>query len=144
MIQAQGGDVWTRTCLKRWVGKSETGLVKFKEHGAMDVYADFFKNDSVIRATCDDYRAGAEEDIELQEDDQQIGRKVDVNVLTVYSRDYLGKRYDVKKVWEEWMVEGSKDKLDVLPIGGGVGHFIAEEAPEEVASAVLGFYNKFI
>jgi len=144
MIGAQGGDVWTKMCLNRWAGKFEAGLAKFKEHGAVDVYAEFFKNESVIRATCDDYRAGAEEDIELQEEDQKAGRKMGVDVLAVYSKDYLGKRYDVRSVWEEWMVGGWEGKLDVLGIGGGVGHFIAEEAPGEVARAVVAFYNKHI
>lgn len=144
MIQAQGGDVWTKTCLDRWTGKSEAGLMKFKEHGAVDVYANFFKNESVVRATCDDYRAGAEEDVELQKEDQDMGRKIDVNVLAMFSKDYLGTRYDVRNVWEEWMTDGSENKLDVLPIGGGVGHFIAEEAEEEVAEAILGFYNKLV
>jgi hypothetical protein len=116
-------------------------LAKFKDHGAWEVYADFFKNESLIRATCEDYRAGAEEDVQLQEEDQKLGRKIDVNVLAMYSKDYLGSRYDVRKVWEEWMKDGSKNKLDVLLVGGGAGHFIAEEASEEAASAVLGFYN---
>lgn len=142
MIQAQGGDVWARTCLDRWVGKLDIGVAKSREQGAMDVYEDFFKNDSVVRATCDDYRAGAEEDVQLQEEDQKMGRKVDMNVLAIYSKDYLGKRYHVRKIWEEWMKDDSLYKLEVLPIGGGVGHFIAEEASEEVAAAVLGFYNK--
>ena len=144
MIKAQGGDTWTKTCLNRWVGKSSSGLAKFEEHNAIDVYAEFFKNEGVVRATCDDYRAGAEEDIELQEEDQRQGRKVDVDVLAVYSEDYLGKRYDVRKVWEEWMVAGGDGKLDVLGIGGAVGHFIPEEAPGEVASAVVEFYDKHV
>ena len=144
MIAAQGGDIWTKMCLDRWVGKSEAGLSKFQEHNAVNIYADFFKSESVVRATCDDYRAGAEEDIELQEFDQKLGRKIGIDVLAVYSKDYLGKRYDVRSVWEEWMVDDAKEKLNVLAIGGGVGHFIAEEAPEEVAKAVLGFYNTHV
>ncbi len=141
MILAQGGDVWTRTCLERWVGKGETGLMKFKENHAMDIYCGFFTNESVVKATCDDYRAGAEEDAELQEWDQKSGAKLDVNVLAVYSADYLGKRYDVRKVWEEWMGDG---KLDVLGIGDRCGHFIAEEAPEKTAEAIAEFYFRHV
>jgi hypothetical protein len=144
MIEAQGGDVWTKMCLDRWVGKSQGGLKRFSENGSVDVYANFFNNASVVRATCDDYRAGAEEDMELQEEDQKVGRKVVVDVLAVFSKDYLGKRYDVRSVWEEWMADGAKGKLDVLAFGGGVGHFITEEAPEEVAQAVVGFYSQHV
>lgn len=138
MIKAQGGDFWVKTCLERWAGKSAAGQAKFKENDAINVYAEFFEQDSVIQATCDDYRAGAEEDVKLQEEDQQAGQKVDVDVLVLYSADYLGKRYDVEKVWKEWMGSGT---LQVQGIGGGVGHFIAEEAPEETAEAVVRFYN---
>jgi hypothetical protein len=139
MIKAQGGDVFVRTCLNRWVGKSDNGLAKFKENNSIAVYSNSFKFESVIRASCDDYRAGAQEDIQLQDEDQKAGRKVDTDVLALYSADYIGKRYDVKQVWQEWMGNG---KLEVEGFGGGVGHFIAEETPEKAASAILSFYNK--
>ena len=139
MIKAQGGDAFVRTCLNRWVGKSDHGFAKFKENDSIAIYANSFKYESVIRATCDDYRAGAHEDIQLQDEDQKAGRKVDIDILALYSTDYLGKRYDLKQVWQEWMGNG---KLEVGGFGGGVGHFIAEETPEEAASAILSFYNK--
>jgi hypothetical protein len=63
-----------KTCLNRWVGKSSAGQEKFKEHDTIEVYADAFKAESVIRATCGDYRAGAMEDSQLQEEDQKGGR----------------------------------------------------------------------
>lgn len=94
---------------------------------------------SVISATCDDYRAGVE-DAEEQERDQREANKIDCDVLAVYSSDYLGMRYDVKKVWNEWMGKGN---LQILGIAG-VGHFIAEERPEPVAEAIAGFYAKHI
>jgi hypothetical protein len=127
-------------CLERWVGKSAQGQVKFKEHDAIEVYADSFKAESVIRASCDDYRAGAMEDSKLQEEDQKEGKKIENDVLVIYSQAYLGARYDVKQVWSEWM--GRKGKLQVLGIEGGVGHFLAEEEPAETSAAVIGFYNK--
>lgn len=141
MIKAQGGDAFVRTCLNRWAGKSETGLAKLKENDSFSVYENSFKFESVIRSTCDDYRAGAQEDIQLQDEDQKAGKKIDINVLVLYSADYLGKRYDTKKLWLEWM---SKGNLEVEGFGGGVGHFIAEETPEQVAAAVSSFYNKHI
>jgi pimeloyl-ACP methyl ester carboxylesterase len=141
MIKAQGGGAWVRLCFDRWVGKSPAGLAKLKEDDAMEIYAEAFKRESVIRASCDDYRAGAMEDSKLQVEDQSEEKKVDVDVLAVYSSGYLGGRYDVRKVWEEWMGKGG---LEVLGIGEGIGHFVAEEAPEETAAAVVEFYNKHV
>ena len=70
-----------KMCLNRWIGKSLAGQEKFKEHDAIEVYADAFKAESVSRATCDYYRAGAMEDAQLQEEDQKEGRKIKSDVL---------------------------------------------------------------
>ena len=139
MIKAQGGDNWVKMCLNRWMGKSSVGQEKFRENDAVEVYAESFKQESVIRASCDDYRAGAMEDVREQEEDQKSVRKVDCDVLVLYSQKYLGGRYDVKAVWDEWMGKG---KLEVEGLTGEVGHFLAEEAPEETAKAVVDFYER--
>jgi hypothetical protein len=111
------------------------------ENSAIDTYANTFKQESVIRASCDDYRAGAMEDSKLQVEDQKEGRKIDIDVLAIYSSEYLGGRYDVRKVWEEWMGKGS---LEVEGIEEGCGHFVAEEASERTAAAIVTFYEKHI
>ncbi|KAN0104865.1 Alpha/Beta hydrolase fold, partial [Hyaloscypha variabilis] len=139
MILAQGGDNWVRMCLARWIGSSSAGREKFEEDGAVEVYAASFKQERVVRASCDDYRAGAMEDVKEQVEDQREGRKVEGDVLVVYSKKYLGGRYDVRKIWEEWMGNGN---LETLGLEGDVGHFLAEESPEETASAVREFYEK--
>jgi hypothetical protein len=139
LIKAQGGDVWTSTCINRWLGKSDVGLAKFNENDAFDIYCEFMKDKSIIRATCDDYRAGAQEDIQLQEEDQKEGRKIDIDALAVFSAGYLGSENDIGKEWEDWIGKG---KLKVLGLGDGVGHFVAEEAPEKTAAAIVEFYQK--
>ncbi|KUJ17017.1 alpha/beta-hydrolase [Mollisia scopiformis] len=140
MIGAFGGDNWVRMCIDRWAGKDKKSLASLKSDKAVDVYAQFFKKPSVIHHSCDDYRAGSNEDVKKQEKDQKAGRKIDIDVLVLYSADYLGKRYDVKKVWEEWMGKGD---LQVQNVGDGCGHFIAEEKPQECAAAVVKFYESF-
>ncbi|KAH6673352.1 putative Fluoroacetate dehalogenase [Halenospora varia] len=140
MINAQGGDVFTEKLLSRWTGASETGALKLRENNAFEVYAKSFKYKSVVEASCDDYRAGAEEDIKLQADDQKAEKKIKIDVLVLYSADYLGRRYDIKEVWKEWMGDG---QLEVKGFGDGVGHFIAEETPVKTAAAITDFYKSF-
>lgn len=141
MINAQGGDIFIEKLLSRWTGASEAGASKLRENNAFQVYAKSFKYESVVEASCDDYRAGAEEDINLQADDQKADRKINVDVLVLYSADYLGRRYDIKEVWKEWVGSG---KLEVKGFGDGIGHFIAEETPVQTAAAVTNFYESFM
>ncbi|TVY35054.1 Fluoroacetate dehalogenase [Lachnellula occidentalis] len=136
LIMAQGGDAFVRMCLNRWVGNNDQGLAKFKSNDSIAIYADSFKYESVIRATCDEFRAGAEEDIQLQCEDQRAGRKVDVDVLLLCSES-LFKEYNMGQVWREWMGKGT---VQGGQFGGGIGHFIAEEAPEKAADLIRRFY----
>lgn len=139
LIKGQGGDKWVEQCLTRWPGKNSVGLQKFHDNNAMKVYMNSFIPESVIRASCDDYRAGAQEDLDEQRKDQEQGRKLDIDTLLIYSDDYIGKRYNMEKVWGEWMGTG---KLEIVPIGDSIGHFVAEEAPETTTSAIASFYER--
>jgi len=140
IIKAQRGDVWCRTMIERWAGKDHSGLESLKADGAVEIYSHYMAQDSVIRASCEDYRAGAEEDVQLQKQDQTSGRKLSIDTLVLYSADYLGSRYDVEDVWHQWSEKPLT--VSVQGIGGDVGHFIAEERPEETASAITSFWQR--
>jgi len=142
LIMAQGGGKFARDCMYRWAGKSSRILGKLEADNAVEVQSAFFENKSVVEASCDDYRAGAEEDVEQLNNAQRENRKVDKDLVVLYSEGYLGSRYDVKDVWEEWV--SGKGSLEVVGIKGDAGHFIAEEAPEQVAEAIAKFYQKHI
>ncbi|KAK0101927.1 hypothetical protein ONS95_001261 [Cadophora gregata] len=115
MITSFGGEKWARFCLERWSGNSPSALAKFKENEAWEVYMNDFRRESVVRASCDDYRAGAEEDVVAQEEDQKAGRKMDCPVLKVYSELFLGSNYDMRAVWEEFMVRPGD--LELVSVG---------------------------
>ena len=138
MIMAQGGDAFVRMCLNRWVGTRKQGLAMFKSNDSIDIYANSFKSESVIRATCDEFRAGAQEDVRLQYEDQRAGRKMDIDVFILYTMKWVDENIWMGKVWQEWMGKG---QLIGRNFSGGTGHFIAEEAPEEAAWVILRFYN---
>ncbi|ORY11827.1 Alpha/Beta hydrolase protein [Clohesyomyces aquaticus] len=135
MITAYGGDRWCTKMIERWSGTNSTGLQSLKSDDSIHVYGEFFKDPSVIRASNEDYKFGAFEDVEQQKEDQEAGRKIGVPVLLVYSEDYLGGRYDVTKEWSDWVKEGTK--ITSHGLGNGIGHFGVEEAPQETVNAIL-------
>jgi haloacetate dehalogenase len=83
---------------------------------------------------CEDYRAGATVDFELDEADRRAGRRIECPVLALWAgRDELERWYDVLAIWREWADDVRGRPLDC-------GHFLAEEAPEEVADDLRAFF----
>lgn len=137
MITAYGGAKWVQEMTIAWAGKNPTGLEKLRSDDSLNVYGGYFEREDTIRATCDDYKHGASTDLEEQEKDQKEGRKIDVPLLLIYGADFIGKRYNFGETWQEWVGEG----VEITDCGlkNGIGHFGAEEAPEETAEAILGW-----
>lgn len=134
MITAFGGGAWCREMTLRWAGKNAAGLTSLKADGALDVYAHFFDQPHTIEASNKDYEAGAGVDIKMQEEDQAAGRKIPCPLLLVYSESYIGRRYKFPDVWHGWVEEGVM--VEAVALGDEIGHFGAEEAPEESARVI--------
>jgi haloacetate dehalogenase len=89
---------------------------------------------STVEAICEDYRAGATIDRQLDEADR--GRLIDCPVLVLWgSRGALGPLYgDVLAVWRSWAG-------DVRGRGVEASHFLVEDRPDEVASELATFFE---
>ncbi|MDQ3538652.1 MAG: alpha/beta hydrolase [Actinomycetota bacterium] len=91
---------------------------------------------ATVHAMCEDYRAGAGIDDAMDEADRAAGRRISCRVLALWSaRDELPRWFDVLQVWRGWADQVSGWGIDA-------GHFLAEEAPEAVASALLDFLEQ--
>ncbi|KAI8939154.1 hypothetical protein NX059_004988 [Plenodomus lindquistii] len=137
LITAFGPANWCHEMILRWAGKSTAGLASLKADDALDVYGGFFEQDGTLKASCEDYEHGASTDVEREEGWAKEGRKVPVPLLLIYSEGYIGSRFTFPEVWREWVDEGVEIKSHGL--GSGVGHFGAEEAPEETVGVILGW-----
>jgi haloacetate dehalogenase len=103
------------------------------EEAAWAQYLRCFKNPETIRATCDEYRAGAS--IDLVHDRADLAQKVNVPMLVLWGTGSgQGSGYDLLKVWRD-------HAEDVRGFGIDSGHFIPEEKPDEVYKALKEFFS---
>ena len=88
-----------------------------------------------IRASCEDYRAGATTDLAHDDADLAAGRTIDCPMLAVWgaagipadSSGPLG-------IWKRWASNVDGRAIDS-------GHFLAEENPDETAAALVEFFD---
>jgi haloacetate dehalogenase len=109
-----------------------------QERFAPQALADYLAaiaNRETIHAMCEDYRAGATYDDELDEADRDAGRRIRCPVLALWSaRDGLEEWFDVLAVWRGWADEVTGRAL-------ACGHYLAEERPDEVAAELRAFFG---
>jgi haloacetate dehalogenase len=101
-----------------------------------EAFADYlrcFKNPDTIRATCDEYRAGAS--IDLEHDRADRGRKLTMPLLMLWGkRSSQGSGCDVLAVWRDHAENVRGHAIDS-------GHFIPEEAPDDAYQALRDFFS---
>jgi haloacetate dehalogenase len=100
-----------------------------------EIFAEYlrcFKNPETIRATCDEYRAGAT--IDLVHDRADRGRRITMPLLMLWGRrSSQGSGYDILEVWRDHAETVSGHAIDS-------GHFLPEEAPDATYEALRGFF----
>jgi haloacetate dehalogenase len=100
---------------------------------ALADYLQAVSDPATIHAMCEDYRAGATYDRELDEADRGV-RRIRCPVLALWSgQDELGRWFDMLATWRMWADDVRGHALDC-------GHYLAEERPEETSAALNGFF----
>ena len=83
-----------------------------------------------VHAICEDYRASATVDLEHDSADRQAGRRIGVPVLAMWQDPGgIALPFDPAQVWSSWAADL---RTRVLP----GGHFLPEDCPAEVATAI--------
>jgi pimeloyl-ACP methyl ester carboxylesterase len=127
MIEKFGGPAWVEMCISGWANKPTLSAE------SVEVYKQHFTKKSVIDASCADYRAAAHIDAPLEAKDHEEGKRIGIPILVLYSKTYLGSRYDVPAVWKEFM----SDKASLTTYGfDDIGHFCFEEDAEGSYKAI--------
>ena len=90
---------------------------------AVAEYRRYFGNESVVRACCEDYRAGLSLDLEHDRESRSAGNRIECPLLVLWG-DVRGRdSIAILDIWERWATD----------VRGGAlpcGHFVMEEAPE--------------
>jgi haloacetate dehalogenase len=88
-----------------------------------------------IHAACEDYRAAAGVDLEMDRTDEAMGRKIQAPVLALWGvKGTVGQMWDVLATWR------SKAANQVTGKGLPCGHLLPEEAPELVLAEFHEFF----
>jgi haloacetate dehalogenase len=100
---------------------------------ALASYRQSFARPSVVQASCEDYRAGASVDPEIDAADRKAGRTIACPMLALWGASR--KHGFVNKPLESWRPWCPQVK------GGPIesGHFLPEEAPEATLAEALPF-----
>jgi haloacetate dehalogenase len=97
---------------------------------ALACYRASLKDPARIHAVCEDYRAGAGIDRELDDADVAAGRKIECPTLLLWADSYLAS--SPLDVWVPWCRD-----IKGAPVRSG--HYLAEENPRDTLAALIPF-----
>jgi haloacetate dehalogenase len=110
------------------------GVIRGFASEAVADYARCVRDPAVVQAICEDYRAGATCDRQLDDVDRAAGRKIACPAQILWAgRGALAAWYDTLAIWQDWAQDVTGEALDC-------GHFLAEERPTETLAAIRRFH----
>jgi haloacetate dehalogenase len=122
-------DIWWRN----HTGREPKGDGFFAPEALAD-YLAAVRDPAMIRGMCEDYRAAATIDLEHDRASRAAGARIGCDLLVLWGeKGRIGEWYDPLAVWRPYAAAGVS--------GGSVtsGHYLAEEAPEQVLDWFAGF-----
>jgi haloacetate dehalogenase len=101
----------------------------------MNEYMRAFSNAAAIHASCEDFRAAADIDLEMDNADHEAGKKIECPLHVLWgAKGTVGSLWDVLAVWR------AKCARSVTGKALDCGHFLAEECPQAVLTELFQFY----
>ncbi len=116
------------------LAKTKQGL-SFFGPAALEEYKRCFRNPATVHAMCEDYRATATVDFDMDTKDFAAGTKMACPVLLLWgATGAVGRNHRPAAVWQDYAtdIRGAK----ALPCG----HYLSEEAPEETYAELRAFF----
>jgi haloacetate dehalogenase len=107
---------------------------------ALEHYLTVFRDPSRLHAMCEDYRAGAYADFEIDRADREVARKITIPMLALWGDAGIARAAATPpettplKIWQAWATKVSGAPIDS-------GHFLTEENPDATAKALREFFG---
>ncbi|TDR94970.1 alpha/beta fold hydrolase [Enterovirga rhinocerotis] len=103
---------------------------------ALADYLEAARDPAMIMGMCEDYRAAATIDLVHDRESRASGRKVQCPILALWgAKGRIGGWYDALAIWQSYCA------AEVTGHEVQSGHYLPEEAPEEVLAAFEGFFR---
>lgn len=100
-------------------------------------YLAALRQPGTVEAICEDYRAAATIDLVHDRESRAAGERVGCPLLALWgAKGKVGAWYEPLKVWRDY----ARGEVTGGPVPSG--HYLPEEAPEEVLAALEGFLRK--
>jgi haloacetate dehalogenase len=117
-------------------GWTRTGDLSAFDPGALAEYRAAFCDPARIRASCDDYRAGATLDRDHDETTRHAAQRIHQPVLTLWGASFAaGGARSPLDVWRAWADHAEGEAIDS-------GHFLCEENPDETLLHLVPFLER--
>jgi haloacetate dehalogenase len=98
-------------------------------------WAEVYKDPAAIHAMCEDYRASAGMDLQIDADDLQAGKRITCPLNVLWGdRAAMGRQYDVLGIWQQ---EATRAEGKAMP----GGHSFQMDSPAETAAELLRFFS---
>ncbi len=123
--------------IKDVMGRRSTALTPFDQR-ALKEYQRCIALPDTAHGLCEDYRAAASIDLDHDRHDREAGRKLKVPLLVLWGKQ--GVVHKCFKPLEEWRKVARQVEGEALDCG----HYIAEEAPEQLLDQALPFLARSI
>ena len=107
---------------------------------ALEHYLAPFRDPSRVHAMCEDYRAGAYADFEIDKADYDAGKKITIPMLALWGDAGIARAAATPiettplETWRSWATKVSGAPIDS-------GHFLTEENPDATARALRAFFG---
>ena len=129
MIAADPG-YWIRSFISPLLGEGAS-----IEPEVMEDYIRCFRDPGTIAGSCADYRSGASTDLVHDEETFAAGQKIECPVLALWGKQaFVGRGYEPLSVWQQYATDVRGHALPT-------GHFLPEEAPDQVSAALHEFLD---